>query len=218
MCGWIGLSTYALQPQPFNRAKSLSDNIQKTAIKEFVLDSSSNILRNSLKRDENITLTSHPLPYYTAARAFDTPSWQLTQTNLKEHESADEDGIRRSVLDENIKIHNDFHYGINKSNQENNFYNNPKQPKPLLSDIKLVKSPTMSSSSSSSRATASSTESTNSSSSVSSSSYFERVELHESMTRTKNEKLLVHRNKRYLLFPEGSSFQLVQCKILLSQT
>lgn len=203
MCGWLLLPICAI-------SSVRAFNIQKAATQEFLLDNSSNILRNSLNRDKNITLFNHPLPHYTAATAFDTSSWQLTQSVLNEHKIADKNAARRSVLDENVKIHNDFHYGINKSNQENNFYNNQKQPTPLLSNIKLVNSSTLSPSSASSlspRATASATEASNSTSS-SASSHFERVELLESLTHTKNEKLLLHRNKRYLLFPEGSSFQL----------
>ncbi|XP_065354532.1 uncharacterized protein LOC135949003 [Calliphora vicina] len=206
MCGWFLLPICAISSlRPYNITKSLSDEIQKAATQEFVLDNSWNILRNSLNKDKNITLFNHPLPHYTAATAFDTSSWQLTQSVLNEHKSADKNAARRSVPDENVKIHNDFHYGINKSNQENNFYNNQKQPTPLLSNIKLVNSSTLSPSSASSL----SPRATNSTSSSSASSYFERVELLESLTHTKNEKLLLHRNKRYLLFPEGSSFQLV---------
>lgn len=217
-------ATNTLYP-PNNITNSSFDGIPKTASKEFIFVGNENILRNSLNVDKNITLLNHPLPHYTTARAFDTTSWQLSESLLEKHKIADADSFRlhrRSILDENVKIHNDFHYGINKSNQENNFYNNKKQEEQqqtpsLLSNIKNVNSSSLSSltmppqfpSTSSATATATTTHSSSTaSSSSSSSSYFERVEMQESLTHTKNEKLLLHRNKRYLLFPEGSSFQL----------
>lgn len=183
------------------------DEIQETTSEEFML--SINISRNSLEKDKNLTWfntsTGTETTKPTMTTTFDTPSPQQQNTTTPAV-------VRKHIADKNVVVvaadalvdenDNNFHYRINKSNQENNFNN--QKVTPPLSNGKIVNS-------SSSASTSSSSETTLTSTTSASSAYFERVELHESLTHDKTQKLLLHRNKRYLLFPDGSSFQLGKC-------
>ncbi|TMW48668.1 hypothetical protein DOY81_006257 [Sarcophaga bullata] len=257
MCGWFLLSTYGLtHQQSFDNSSQqqqrqlLSNGILEVPPKRFTFGNS--ILGNSFNKDKNITNLSHqlfsiaPAPAPAPALAVDASVWPLKKYYRSAGTYTDDESIQHSTDDADVdadadaggkvKIHNNFHYGINKSNQENISYNNEKQKPatPSQSNSKVVNSSGTSiataaeataaeatatatsskTSSSKMMASESALDATNSTSSPSSSSsstssFFERVELKESLTHRKSEKLLLHRNKRYLLFPEGSSFQLV---------
>ena len=233
LCGWLLLPTYGLTNQQFDGNRSQQQQQQQLLFKEilksttnrFMLDKS--ILRNSFNTDKNITSSSHLLSSFTPTPAVDTSAWQIRKADTYTNGKSIEESTVNTDAGGNVKIHNSFHYGINKSNQENISLSNEKQKPatPLLSNIEIVSSSAASIAiAAAAKGTLSNTSSSNSalnttisisspsysasSSSPSSSSYFERVELQESLTHRKNEKLLLHRNKRYLLFPEGSSFQL----------
>ncbi|KAM7362307.1 uncharacterized protein ACRADG_013071 [Cochliomyia hominivorax] len=188
------LHTYAIE----RILKISSYEILATTPNVFAANSTFSDFRNSLKVNKNITSFNHPLPNYTPTENL-LNEQNITGTNYFYR-------TNRSLLDENVKIHNDFHYEINKNNSNNN----QTQQKRLLSNIKFINIsthlPLPLTSSSPQIITTTITKLRNP---TASSSYFERVELQESVAHTKSEKLLLHRKKRYLLFPEGSSFQLV---------
>lgn len=210
--GWYLLPTNGLiniQTVVVNRNEQqqlrplLYNDVSKAKSKNFMLYNST--LGNSFNADKNFTTPAHLMFSYTTApvEAF---NWQLRK-------------------------HYNFSYYINKSNQVNTSYNNENQTPVASSPVNLPRfsipttveteleqakastskmSSTTESTQSESVLDATKLQSSKSSSFLpaSSLSFFERVELHEPLMHRENKKRLLHRNKRYLLFPEGSSFQL----------